>query len=794
MRVPLSWLRDFTPVDASVDEMVRALNQLGLEVDGVETPGEGVDGVLVARVLAVAKHPNADKLSLVDVDTGDGETRVVCGAPNVVVGMVVPYAPVGVRLPGGLTLERREIRGQVSEGMILSARELGLGDDHDGILGLDPDASVGADVRQVLGLDDVVFDLAITPNRPDAMSIVGVARELAAHFDQPFTVLEPSVSTSGPPTGELASLVVEAPERCPRYVARVASVKLGPSPAWLARRLVLAGMRPISNVVDVTNYVLVERGQPLHAFDRSRLGGPGIVVRLAEAGERMTTLDGVERVLTAADLLICDGERAPQAIAGIMGGRTAEVSGSTTEVLLESAYFEPTGVGKTSRRLGLRSESSARFERGTDPDGVLAGADRACELFAEVAGATVAPEALDEYPQPFVRPRIEVRTERVNAVLGTDLSPAKVRDVLRPLEIDIEGKGKTFRAVPPSFRPDLEREIDLVEEVARRIGFDAIGRTIPRSGEAGGLTRRQHDRRLVADALVGLGVMEAMTISLVAPDDQARFGLTGAIEVTNPLRAEESVLRMALVPSLLLAAAFNAAHGQTDVALFELGAVFGPPAAGEVLPDEREHVAAVLAGTVRRRPVEDDRPVDVYDAVDLVRGLEQALELADLRVVAGDGPGYEPGRCAAVHLDGAVIGQVGEVATEVLRAVRLRGPVVAFELDAGALYAGTRREARFREVSTFPPSAVDLAFVVAEAVPAAAVATTLQAAVGDLLEEVRLFDTFRSDALNAEGRKSLAFGLRFRAPDRTLTDAEVGELRREAIDAVIRDHDAELRG
>jgi phenylalanyl-tRNA synthetase beta chain len=794
MRAPLSWIRDFTPVEVPVDEIVRALNQLGLEVDAVEQPGEEVDGVLVARVLAVADHPNADKLTLVDVDTGDGETRVVCGAPNVVVGMIVPYAPVGARLPGGLTLERRKIRGQVSDGMILSERELGLGDDHDGILGLDPATSVGADVRQVLGLDDVVFDLAITPNRPDAMSIVGVARELAAHFDQPFTVHEPSISTTGSATSELASLVVEAPDRCPRYVARVAAVKLGPSPEWLARRLVLAGMRPISNVVDVTNYVLLERGQPLHAFDRNRLRGPGIVVRLAEVGERMTTLDGVERELTAADLLICDAARTPQAIAGIMGGRTAEVSESTTEVLLESAYFEPTGIGKTSRRLGLRSESSARFERGTDPEGVGAGADRACELFAEIAGATVAPDALDEYPHPFERPRIEVRTERVNAVLGTELPPARVRDVLRPLEIDIVGAGKTFTAVPPSFRPDLAREIDMVEEVARRIGFDAIGRTIPRSGEAGGLTRRQRDRRLLADALVGLGVTEAMTISLVAPDDQARFGLTGAIEVANPLRAEESVLRGALVPSLLLAAAHNAAHGQADVALFELGAVFGRPAAGEVLPDEREHVAAVLAGTVRRRPVEDDRPVDVYDAVDLVRALEAALGLAALTLVAGDAPGYEPGRSAHVHVDGGAIGQVGEVAADVAQAVRVPGPVVAFELDAGALYDGTRREQRFREVSTFPLSAVDLAFVVADAVPAAAVSTTLQAAVGDLLEEVRLFDTFRSEALEAEGRKSLAFALKFRAPDRTLTDAEVGELRTRAIDAVTREHGAELRG
>jgi phenylalanyl-tRNA synthetase beta chain len=794
MRVPLSWIRDFTPVEAPVPELVAALNQLGLEVEAVEQPGEEIEGVLVARVLSVQKHPNADKLTLVDIDTGDGETRVVCGAPNVVADMVVPYAPAGARLPGGLTLERREIRGEASNGMILSERELGLGDDHDGILGLDPEAEIGADVQEALGLDDVVLDLAITPNRPDAMSVVGVARELAAHFALPFTVPAPSVATQGPPTAELASLAVEAPDRCPRYVARVARVTMGPSPEWMARRLRLAGMRPISNVVDVTNYVLLERGQPLHAFDRSRLGGPGIVVRLADAGERMTALDGVEREFTDADLLICDAERVPQAIAGIMGGRTAEVSDDTTEVLLESAYFEAAGISKTSRRLGVRSESSARFERGTDPEGVLAGADRACELFAGVAAATIAPDPLDEYPQPFERPHITVRSERVNAVLGTNLEPSRVRDVLRPLEIATEGKGKTFTAVVPSFRPDLEREIDLIEEVARRIGFDEIGRTVPRSAGVGGLTRRQHERRLVADTLVGMGCTEAMTISLVAPDDQARFGLTGAVAVANPLRAEESVLRMALVPSLVQAAAFNAAHGQPDVALFEIGNVFFPPPPGEPLPVEREHVAGVLAGTVRRRPVEDDRPVDVFDAVDLVRAITDALGLAEVQLVAGEASGFAAGRTADLVVDGEVLGKAGELAPDIVAEHRLSGPVVAFETDIGSLCDASRRERRYVKVSTFPPSSIDLAFVVAEEVPAAAVGATIGRAAGDLLEDLRLFDVFRSDALRAEGRKSLAFSLRFRAPDRTLTDAEVSALRQRAIDAASREHSAELRG
>src|SRR3954470_12756882 len=377
MRAPLSWIRDFTPIEAPVGEIADALNQLGLEVEGIDEPGREIGGVVVARILEVIPHPDADRIRLADVDAGNGPVRVVCGAPNITAGMVVPFAQVGAYLPGDFKIERRKIRGEVSEGMLCSAKELGLGDDHSGILELAADAPLGTDVREVLGLDDVVFDLAITPNRPDAMGIEGVARELAAHFGSPFSF---AAREPGPILDEVAGahVVVEALDHCPRFVALAARVTMGESPDWMKRRLTLAGMRPISNVVDVTNYVMLERCRPLHAFDLDRLatgnGSPGLVVRLAEAGERMTTLDGVERVLTDAELLICDGERRPQAIAGIMGGRDSEVDGNTTEILLESAFFSPGGISRSSKRLGLRSEASARFERGVDPNGCGTGA------------------------------------------------------------------------------------------------------------------------------------------------------------------------------------------------------------------------------------------------------------------------------------------------------------------------------------------------------------------------------------------------------------------------------------
>ncbi len=798
MLAPLSWIREFTPITAPVPELVAALNQLGLEVERVEEPGREINGVVAGKVLDVVKHPDADKLSLVDVDFGAGRTRVVCGAPNVVAGMIAPYAPEGSTLPGGFTLERRTIRGVVSDGMLLSARELGLGDDHSGIVRLDPGSELGSDVRDILGLDDVIFDLSITPNRPDAMCIVGVARELAAHFKLDLEVPEPSAPAAAEVVNDI-TVAIESPDRCPRYLGRVARVTVGESPPWLAQRLVKAGMRPISNVVDVTNYVLLERNQPLHAFDLERLGGRGIVVRLAHAGEQMTTLDGVERELTGDDLLICDAERVPQAIAGVMGGSTAEVSEATTEILLESAYFDPMGIAKTSKRLKLRSESSARFERGIDPDAVARNAERAMQLLVEVAGARVAPESEDVYPSPVERERIRVRTSRVNHVLGTALDAEEVWDALAPLgiELDDEGDGDTLVATVPTFRPDLEREIDLVEEVARRVGFDRIGRTVPSAhGQVGALTRLQRDRRLVADALVGFGASEAITLSLVSPADLERAGapVDRLVRASNPLRAEESVLRTRVLPGLLRAVAFNHSHGLHDLALFEQGHVFYTAADGAgPLPEEPEHLAVAIAGAVRRRPVEDDRAIDVYDAVDALRAVADALEIEELALEPADVAGYRPGRSARVLAGGVEVGAVGEVADAVVGALGLVAPVVAFELVLDTLVAAPRRDRQFHTSSRFPASSIDLAFVMPDTVPAGAIVRTLREAAGALLEDVRPFDAFQSEALGP-GRRSLAFALRLRAADRTLTDAEVGELRRRAIDAVVAAHEAELRG
>jgi phenylalanyl-tRNA synthetase beta chain len=801
MRAPLSWIREFTPVARPPAEIADALNQLGLEVDDIDAPGAGIEGVIVARILDVLPHPDADRLRLADVDTGDSQRRVVCGASNIAPGMAVPFAPVGARLPGDFEITKRTIRGVASDGMLCSARELGLGDDHEGILEIAGDAPVGAEVREVLGLDEIVFDLSITPNRPDAMGIAGVARELAAHFRLPFEVPVVEAAPSAPRLASAAgdvTVVVDAPDRCPRFVTRVAAVRYGESPAWMQRRLRAAGMRPINNIVDVTNYVMLERCRPLHAFDLRRLAGRGIVVRLAAGGERLTTLDGVERVLTGDDLLICDATRSAQSIAGIMGGRESEVDDTTTEILLEAAYFEPYGIARSSKRLGLRSEASARFERGVDPNGTASGADYAIALLAEVAGAQADPHAIDVYPVPVEPARVTVRTERVNALLGTQLDGATIRDLLEPLGIETQrSDGATIEVTCPTYRPDLVREVDLVEEVARRVGLQHITRTVAAAppGSVGRLTQVQRERRLLADTLVGAGYVEAMTMPLLAPADLERAGVAaegrGVVEVANPLRAEESVLRPCLRPGLLRAAAGNVARGEHDVALFELGTVFRPPRTGDLLPDERTALGAVLTGSLRRAPREPDRPAAVGDLVDVVHAIGTALRLEALDLIAAAPAGLHPGRSARIAVDGENVGVVGEVAAIVARAHGLERALV-LELDTGRLHRAARRPPHVRAVSAYPPVHLDLAFVVADEVPAAAIAATLAEAGEPLVEEVRVFDEFRAPELGA-GRRSLAYALRLRALDRTLTDREVAPLRQALIDAVEQRHGAALR-
>jgi phenylalanyl-tRNA synthetase beta chain len=788
---PLSWLRDFAPFDQTIAELAEALSNLGLVVDGVREIGGGLDGVEVVRILDIRQHPNADRIRLVDVDRGDGHAlQIACGANNMQTGDLVALATIGTTLPNGMEIARRKMRGEWSNGMLCSPPELGWAEDGaEGLAILPPDvAPLGTPVAEALGITpDAVFDLDITPNRPDALSMAGIARDLAATLGLPFSI--PAVPSPVDPGVEAASVVVEAGDLCPRFTGTVLSgVRVGPSPAWLADRLTLAGMRPINNVVDVSNYVMLHLGQPNHAYDLDRLGGRGLTARRARPGEALTTLDGVERALEGDDCVIADAAGAPVGVGGIMGGEATEITDATTTVLLEAAYFSPMAIARTGKRLMLASEARARYERGADPEGALAAVDLFAHLLVETGASELRRGPTTDVRAPMAPPEeIRLRTARVNALLGVELDDATVAGYLHPLGFATTPDGPgAFRVTAPSWRPDVTREIDLVEEVARLYGYRRVTRTVPTGARSsGGLTNHQRRRRELRQVFAGMGLDEAWTTTFLGPGDLERAGLDpAAVEVENPLDRSESLLRTSLLPGLLKTVRFNADHQHPDLRLFEIGRAFGMPSGDAVVPVETETAAVILAGA----------DADARLAARMWAIAAQALRLDDVRLAAGEIPGLHPTRSARiVGTTGTPIGAVGEVDPEVVAAYDLTGRVGWIHLDLVPLFDEPRRPETAPPVSRYPASDFDLAFVVAESVPAAEVERTLRAAAGDLVEGVALFDVYRSEHFGP-GRRSLAYRLRLRAPDRTLTEAELTAERRAAIDAVVDTHQAELRG
>lgn len=790
MHAPLSWIKDFVELTESPEQIAAAFNQLGIEVEGFHVTGQGVSGIKVAVINGIKAHPNADRLRLVDIDDGVDPTTVVCGAPNLELGMKVPFARSGSTVADGFKMEKRKIRGEMSDGMLCSSKDLGLSEEHGGIIDLPADTQIGIDAGELLGVGEVVFELSITPNRPDAMCIVGLARELAAHFGRELRVPEPIVKSSG--SGKPA-VDVRATTECPRYVGWSARVTPGPSPEWMARRLTLAGMRPINAIVDVTNYVLLERNQPLHAFDAGHIDN-GVIVRLANEGEKITTLDSKERTLSSADLVICDANDKPQAVAGIMGGEHSEVTGSTTEIVLESAYFTPHGIGVSSRRLGLRSEASHRFERGTDPLGALESARRAMQLLEEVAGAEVSSEWADVSHVDTEPLKVPVRTSRINGVLGTSITAEQARGLLAPIGMPSEGTGDDFVVTVPSFRPDITREIDIVEEVARQYGYDNIPMTMPSvSFHQGALTREQQGRRLIADVLVARGLSQAKCFPLVAPADVEHFGVAEGSRtyVANPLRSEESVLTPTLLPGLLKSVAHNLRQKAAGVELFEIDTVFGE--SNDLLMDESINLAVVFAGHSDHRPLGQRRAYDAFDATGALATLRDALGLDSLMVDRDAAPGFDKQRSAAIIVNGKVCGSVGEIDRKTLKHFGIDVPVAALEVSTSALINGKRRSGDAKPVSMHPPSFFDLAFEVDASVEVGALVKVVQKAAGDLGEDVRVFDVFEGKQVG-EGRKSVAVAITLRSHEKTLTDADIKPVRDAAIKMAAKKLNAEVRG
>lgn len=783
MKVLLSWLREFAPIEGDPADLGEQLSGLGLAVESIKPIGEGLGGIVVARVLGLRPHPDADRIQIVDVDAGDGEAlQVCCGAFNMSVGDLVPLATPGCVMPDGMEITRRRMRGEWSNGMLCSPVEIGLGDDGEGILVLDGDHAPGLPLAEALEMGaDVLFDIEVNPNRPDAMSVAGVARDLAARQGAPFSLPEPAVAETGLDATDRLSVEILDPDLCGRFAVRVLDgVGIQASPRWLANRLTALGMRPINSVVDVSNYVMLELGQPSHTYDLAKLAGAGFRVRRAVDGETIETLDGVTRTLTSADGVVADSDNMVVGIAGVMGGASTEIGGDTTSVALEMAWWDPASIAASARRLGLRSEASARFEKGADPEVADLAMRRFAELLADT-GATLAPGMVDARGNTPERETVLVRTGRVNGILGTDLTRDRIGELLGPIEFTAVPNGDDLDVDIPSFRPDSTTEIDVIEEVARMHGYTGIARTRPRSMLTGALSRRQVDRRTVRTAMIGLGLDEVMPVPFLAPGDLERAGLDAdGITVTNPLVAEESVMRSSLRPGILKTLAYNASHRLAGLGLFEVGHVYRHPEASQPLPDEREYLAVALAGR------------DAGDAVGVWSALADALAARDYALVADVVAGLHPTRTARIEVGGVPVGHVGEVDPGVLDAFDVPERVGWLEVDLDTLLGVPHGDTPYQQVSRYPSSDIDLAFEVDDAVPASAVERCLREAAGDLLARLSLFDVFRGAPVG-DGSRSLAFTLRFQAVDRTLTDAEMVDVRRRCIDAVEGSLPASLR-
>jgi phenylalanyl-tRNA synthetase beta chain len=783
MKILLSWLRDYADVgDATDDNVTRisdALTSLGLAVEGIEHVGATVPGVITARVVRTETHPDAAKVHRVFVDTGDGrEHHVWCGAFNMQVGDVLPFATLGTEMPNGMTISRRGILGIDSEGMLCSALELGLGDDHTGIMILPAEAPLGVPYGDVLGLaPDVLFDIDLTRNRPDCWGYVGVARDLAAALGVEFRPPAPTLEVTGPEL--VADVEILDGDRCGRFTSTVLSgVVAGPSADWMARRLRAAGMRPISNVVDVSNYVMLELNQPNHAYDLSTLRGsdggePGFRIRVAVDGETMTTLDGERRTFTNHDLLICDAADRPIGVAGVMGGLDTEITDTTTTVALEVAWFDPLGVMQTALRLGLRSEASARFERGVDPYGIDTSVARFVELLRETCPELVVHRGAADARGSSLPPEhrsCDVRLGQVNRVLGTAFEAADLPPLLDPIGFTVTVVGDDIVTVElPSWRPDCTDEIDVVEEIARHHGYHRLGREVPKSTVHGHLSVHQQRRRLLREVLLGLGISEAMPNPFLAPDTAVRAGLdAAAVRITNPLVADESVLRTSLRPGMLRAVAFNESHRRSGARLFEIGHVY-PPGQGE-LPDEYEALCVVLAGA------EAPEAVVVWREIAAALGVGARLDQSTVP------PGLHATRSATLSAGRDVIGAVGEIDPGVLEAFEVTERVAVLELDLDHVLDREPKPARWSAVSRSPSSDLDLAFALDDSVPAERLDKAIRQGAGKFLVDLDLFDVYRGPGID-EGSRSLAYRLRLQAPDRNLTDADIAEIRKSCVTA-----------
>ncbi len=809
-----NWLEEFVDDLGDVRELADRLTITGTEIEGVEDLSGGISGIVTAEVLTVEPHPNADKLSLCDVKTAETELKIVCGAKNMRPGDKVVLAVHGARLPGGFKIKRSKIRGVESNGMMCSEVELGIAKESAGIMILPQDTPVGLDALDVLGLKDFVLDAGITPNRPDLLSMRGLAREVATVTGKTLTFKAASVEESGANIDELITVSIDDNTPCARYSVRVIEgVRVGPTPDYIVRRLETNGLRSVNNVVDITNYVLLELGQPLHAFDLDRIKGAKIVVRNANAGETIKTIDNVERNLAESICVIAD-ESSPVAVAGVMGGKSSEVGEATTRVLLESAYFEPTSVRRASKKLSLSSDSSYRFERGVDIETVTVALDRAAALILEIAGGGAAKGRVDIYPEKFEAKPILFRPVRAESLLGIPVDPKEVGLTFTSLGMRVTGKkesGNTvLEVVPPSYRRDILIEEDLLEEAARLFGYDNIPTTLPVAGiMPGGVSPMLGIKKRITELLSGAGLAETLNYTFVSKDEFAVTGSEGApaIEIMNPLSEELSVMRRSLMPSLLECLRRNIQVNNTDVALFEVAPVFTSNAGAQEqecedptdrLPTQQWKVAGVLYGA--RHALTWNQPKEAVDFYDIKGIVERVLKGVGVKAPMRLGPVgesdarfFHPGKSASMKLGASSAGLFGEVHPDIQSRYGLSKPAYVFELDIETLSDLSTGKRKYRPLARYPGSARDVAIIVDSTVPYADILSLIDKIDTKLIDNVDLFDVYCGSEI-PEGKRSVALRINYRSLEGTLKQAEVESVHSKIQGELTSRFGAEIRG
>ncbi|MEE9367927.1 MAG: phenylalanine--tRNA ligase subunit beta [Pontiella sp.] len=799
MKVLVSWLREYVDFEDTIEGLSDKLTFAGLEVEAIETIGSDFAGVVVGEILEIEPHPGADKLRLCTVEYGTEEPmRVVCGAPNVDVGGKYPFAPVGTTLPGGFTLKKAKIRGEVSMGMLCAKDELGLGEDHSGLLVLDADLKPGTPFVEVWGEPETVIELEITPNRPDCLSMIGVAREMAVLYGAELKVPAYGILETDDDVNDEISVQVDDASTCPRYTARVLKdVKIGPSPEWMQKRLEAAGIRPINNVVDITNYVMLETGHPLHAFDKSLVAGNQIIVRTAKAGEKMRTLDDTERELTEEMLVIADAEK-PTAIAGVMGGGESEIKEGTTTILLEAAAFETSSIRHTAKQLGLITDSSYRFQRGVNTDSVEWASRRAAELMCELGDAKVCKGIVDIYPNRKAHLEIPFAWKRIISMIGAEIPIDDMRRIFQTLEIDIENDdGETATAFVPSFRLDLEREVDLVEEIARIHGVD----NIPANTPLAKVIPTADDSRVRAisslrNNLQGLGVSEIMNYTLVNHPLLDLFNKDNRDlreELPHPISVDQSVMRTSLIPQLVESLGRNHSRQVNEASFYELGRTFQRIKDGTV---QTETVSLGMMGPVGRALLNKRAAVTEEEMFVWMKGLvEQLLSSQGITAVSfksEDLPEFEAGKALLILVGGKTVGSMGLVNTTARSEWRLTGPVAAAELKLETLLENSFQIPKVEDLAQFPSMSRDIALVLDESVKHEDVVTLIEKEKPKDLECFGLFDVYQGKGIE-KGKKSLAYTFVYRSAKQTLTDKKVNKSHQKLIDFLCRNLGASLR-